>query len=159
MQSEDTLQRHCQGAHKSAWAVTEVLLKSFRPLASHVHTLTYDNGREFTHHRTVAEVLDAGGYFAHPCHSWERGLNENTNGLIRQYLPKGTNFQSLTQEDVQEHHGQTQQPSPEMPWLQDTQPGILRDQTTCCTSKFWIHVSMVSVLTTNSHKEVKASAN
>jgi IS30 family transposase len=65
-----------------------------------VHTLTYDNGKEFAYHSTVAERLDAQGYFAHPYHSWERGLNENTNGLIRQYLPKGTDFWTLTLEKV-----------------------------------------------------------
>jgi len=58
--------------------------------------LTYDNGKEFAYHQTLAEGLDAQGYFAHPYHSWERGLNENTNGLIRQYLPKGTDFRTLT---------------------------------------------------------------
>jgi IS30 family transposase len=46
-------------------------------------------------------ALDARGHFAHPYHSWERGLNENMNGLIRQYLPKGKSFDSLTQEDIQ----------------------------------------------------------
>jgi IS30 family transposase len=59
----------------------------YRPHASLVHTLTSDNGKEFSHHQVVAEELNADGHFAHPCHSWERGLNENTNGLIRQYLP------------------------------------------------------------------------
>jgi hypothetical protein len=49
-------------------------------------TKTYDNGKEFAHHKLVAEILEAEAYFAHPYHSWERGLNENTNGLIRQKL-------------------------------------------------------------------------
>ncbi|MCK4622144.1 MAG: IS30 family transposase [Desulfuromonadales bacterium] len=54
------------------------------------------------HNQTeTADVLDAEGFFAHPYHSWERGLNENTNGLIRQYLPKKTAFQSQTQQDIQ----------------------------------------------------------
>ena len=47
-------------------------------------TKTYDNGKEFAHHKLVAEILEAEAYFAHPYHSWERGLNENTNGLICQ---------------------------------------------------------------------------
>ena len=79
---------------KSAQAVTDALLTALQPHADLVHTLTYDNGKEFAYHQTVAEGLDAQGYFAHPYHSWERGLNENTNGLIRQYLPKGSDFHS-----------------------------------------------------------------
>jgi hypothetical protein len=59
-----------------------------------------DNGKEFAYHQTIAERLDAQGYFAHPYHSWERGLNENTNGLIRQYLPKGADFRTLILEKV-----------------------------------------------------------
>ncbi len=52
--------------------------------------------------KEIKRALNAQGYFAHPYHSWERGLNENTNGLIRQYLPKGTDFDSLTEKQVQE---------------------------------------------------------
>ena len=85
---------------KSAQAVTDALLTALQPQAGLVHTLTYDNGKEFAYHQTVAEGLDAQGYFAHPYHSWERGLNENTNGLIRQYLPKGADFRTLTLEQV-----------------------------------------------------------
>ena len=85
---------------KSAQAVTDALLTALQPQADLVHTLTHDNGKEFAYHQTVAEGLEAQGYFAHPCHSWERGLNENTNGLIRQYLPKGADFRTLTLEQV-----------------------------------------------------------
>ena len=49
----------------------------------------------------LAEQLQAKAYFAHPYHSWERGLNENTNGLIRQYFPKGSDFSKLTPKEVQ----------------------------------------------------------
>ena len=85
---------------KSAQAVTDALLTALQPHANLVHTLTYDNGKEFAYHQAVTKGLDAQGYFAHPYHSWERGLNENTNGLIRQYLPKGTDFHSLTRAQV-----------------------------------------------------------
>ncbi|HIL88727.1 MAG TPA: IS30 family transposase [Deltaproteobacteria bacterium] len=68
---------------KSAQAVTDALLVALRPHADLVHTLTYDNGKEFAYHQTISKELNAQGYFAHPYHSWERGLNENTNGLIR----------------------------------------------------------------------------
>jgi IS30 family transposase len=65
-----------------------------------VHTITCDNGKEFAAHEEVAEALNAAIYFAHPYASWERGTNENTNGLIRQYIPKGTNFNNLDIEDI-----------------------------------------------------------
>jgi len=66
-----------------------------------VHTITCDNGKEFAAHEEVADALDADVYFAHPYASWERGTNENTNGLIRQYIPKGTKFTKLTNDDIE----------------------------------------------------------
>ena len=86
---------------KSAQSVKEAMLRLLTPLTERVHTVTYDNGKEFAYHLDVAECLNAKGYFAHPYHSWERGLNENTNGLIRQYLPKGISFDALTDQDIQ----------------------------------------------------------
>ena len=65
-----------------------------------VHTITCDNGKEFTSHEEIANVLGAEVFFAHPYASWERGTNENTNGLIRQYIPKDTKFSELTHEDI-----------------------------------------------------------
>ena len=65
-----------------------------------VHTITCDNGKEFTDHEIFAKALEAEVYFAHPYASWERGTNENTNGLIRQYIPKDTKFSDLTYEDM-----------------------------------------------------------
>ena len=72
-----------------------------QPHSNKVHTLTYDNGKEFAFHQQIADALDAKGFFANPYHSWERGLNENTNGLIRQYLPKGQSFDELSDKDVE----------------------------------------------------------
>ncbi|WP_143728830.1 IS30 family transposase [Microbulbifer sp. GL-2] len=66
-----------------------------------IKTITFDNGLEFSGHETIAEGLDAEIYFAHPYSSWRRGINENTNGLIRQYFPKGTDFNKVTDEQVQ----------------------------------------------------------
>ncbi len=86
---------------KTAQSVKEAMLTLLTPLAERVHTVTYDNGKEFAYHLEVAEHLNAKGYFAHPYHSWERGLNDNTNGLIRQYLPKGMSFDDLTDKDIQ----------------------------------------------------------
>ena len=57
----------------------------------------FDHVKEFSGHKALAAALQCDIYFAHPYHSWERGLNEHTNGLIRQYLPKKTSFDTLTQ--------------------------------------------------------------
>lgn len=65
-----------------------------------VHTLTSDNGVEFARHEEISAALEADFYFAHPYSSWERGLNENTNGLIRQYLKKGSEFTHISNEDL-----------------------------------------------------------
>lgn len=74
--------------NKSTVAVIGGIHQHMLPLAEHVHTITLDNGPEFYLHAKLTEELKADVYFAKPYHSWERGLNENTNGLIRQYLPK-----------------------------------------------------------------------
>ena len=87
-------------ADKSAECVKSALLAALSPLAASVKTLTYDNGKEFAMHEEIADQLNAKGYFAHPYHSWERGSNENMNGLIRQYAPKGSSFNHLTEKDV-----------------------------------------------------------
>ena len=65
-----------------------------------VRTLTFDNGKEFAKHRVIAEFFDAKCYFATPYHSWERGLNEHTNGLIRQYFPKSKDLSNLTAKEL-----------------------------------------------------------
>lgn len=79
-------------------AATTTLLKPYR---DKVFTITADNGKEFAGHETMSEELNAQVYFAHPYSSWERGLNENTNGLIRQYFPKGSSFEDITDEQVE----------------------------------------------------------
>lgn len=63
-------------------------------------SVTFDNGTEFTNHEIIAKNLNTVVYFANPYHSWERGLNENTNGLIRQYIPKKTDFSLYSDEYV-----------------------------------------------------------
>ena len=64
-------------------------------------TITFDNGKEFSGHEAISEALGADCYFAKPYHSWERGLNEHTNGLLRQYYPKKTDFTDLSDEKTQ----------------------------------------------------------
>ena len=66
-----------------------------------MNTVTSDNGKEFAKHESIAKNLDAQFFFAHPYASWERGLNESTNGLIRQYLPKKTQFNHISDQQVQ----------------------------------------------------------
>ena len=63
-------------------------------------TLTLDNGTENSGHDVITSTLGIKVYFAHPYHSWERGTNENTNGLIRWYLPKGTDFATVSDEEI-----------------------------------------------------------
>ncbi len=64
-------------------------------------TFTCDNGKEFCGHQELSQKLGADFYFATPYHSWERGLNEHTKGLLRQFFPKGTNFKILKPEEVE----------------------------------------------------------
>ncbi len=67
-----------------------------------VKTITFDNGKEFAFHQQIKEALGADTFFAHPYHSWERGLNENHNGLIRQYLPKSMPLNKVTCAQIKE---------------------------------------------------------
>jgi transposase, IS30 family len=79
--------------------VTNQLFKGVK--AAFRKTMTFDNGREFCGHQELAQDLGLSTYFANPYHSWERGLNEHTNGLIRQFFPKGTNFKIVKPEALQ----------------------------------------------------------
>jgi IS30 family transposase len=85
---------------KHAEPVTQAAINLLTPFLGRVHTITADNGKEFAWHEKIAEQLKTKVYFAHPYHSWERGLNENTNGLLRQYFPKGTNLKYVKQKEV-----------------------------------------------------------
>ena len=78
---------------------TEELLKDWVP---YINTITADNGKEFAMHQRIAENLNVEFYFANPYHTWERGANENLNGLIRQYFPKKTDFETITNRRIQE---------------------------------------------------------
>jgi IS30 family transposase len=68
--------------------------------ASWVRTVTFDNGSEFYHHQRLRDELGVATYFADPYAAYQRGTNENTNGLLRQYLPKGTSFKNLSQKQL-----------------------------------------------------------
>ena len=79
--------------------VTPRAVRLIRAQPRPVRTITADNGTEFHDYATVERATTARFYFATPHHAWERGTNENTNGLIRQYLPKGKSMARLTQQD------------------------------------------------------------
>jgi len=85
---------------KEAEQVTRVTLELLEPLKQVTHTITSDNGKEFARHQEIAKALEADFYFANPYHSWERGLNEHTNGLIRQYLPKEKELLDVTKKEL-----------------------------------------------------------
>jgi IS30 family transposase len=84
---------------KTAEAVRAKTRKRFSKIPA--HTITYDNGIEFSAHEFIGKETGADIYFAYPYHSWERGTNENTNGLLRQFFPKRSLFGILTQKDVE----------------------------------------------------------
>ena len=86
---------------KAAATLNKAAIRAFKPISAHLrNTLTLDNGKEFAAHKALSQALALDIYFAHPYHSWERGLNEHTNGLIRQYLPKKIRFDDLTQKQL-----------------------------------------------------------
>jgi transposase, IS30 family len=87
--------------NKTAKVVTQATVKKFEQSTLPVLTITYDNGKEFSDHGKISEALNVRCYFATPYHSWERGLNEHTNGLVRQYLPKSTDFTTVSDRTVQ----------------------------------------------------------
>ena len=75
-------------------------IEALQPIKDLIHTITADNGKEFAKHQEIADKLEISFCFCKPYHSWERGANENMNGLIRQYIPKGTDFSGITDEFV-----------------------------------------------------------
>jgi len=85
---------------KSAELISRSVQCLLEPIVSKVITLTSDNGKEFARHQEISTALRANFYFAHPYSAWERGLNENTNGLIRQYFPKQHDFTTITEKDI-----------------------------------------------------------
>lgn len=86
--------------HRTEEATRDAVIQMLKPYHLKTLTITCDNGREFAGHKAIAEELGADVYFAHPYSSWERGTNENTNGLLRQYFPKGSDFSKITDKEV-----------------------------------------------------------
>ncbi len=77
---------------KNAAGLSDQVISMLLPYKHHIHSITADNGSEFAEHMKISKCLGIEFFFAHPYSSWERGLNENTNKLIRQYVPKSTEF-------------------------------------------------------------------
>lgn len=85
---------------KTAQNVQSAICSIMHSVKTLFKTCTFDNGREFAHHEFIAKSLEGDIYFAHPYSSWERGTNENTNGLIRQYFPKDRDFTTITDQEI-----------------------------------------------------------
>lgn len=86
---------------KKASTMTKQSIKAFRKVPRKLrHTLTVDNGREFTNFKELESKTNLNVYFADPYSAWQRGTNENTNGLLRQYFPKGTNLKLISEKEV-----------------------------------------------------------
>ena len=88
-------------SRRTSEATTNAVIQMLKPFRLKTLTITCDNGKEFAGHKEIAKELGAHVYFANPYASWERGTNENTNGLLRQYFPKGSDFSKITDEKVQ----------------------------------------------------------
>lgn len=88
--------------HKKSKAVKEAIVMLLSPFQNWVKTITFDNGREFVGHMKAAAALKCKTYFAKPYHSWERGQNENANGLLRQYFPKSMELHNVAVSKVVE---------------------------------------------------------
>jgi len=80
--------------------VTRAIVGRLGKLRAHVHTLTSDNGKEFAHHQIIARALKADFFFADPHSPWQRGSNENANGLVRQYLPRSRDLSTVTRDEL-----------------------------------------------------------
>lgn len=88
---------------KNAKELAKSMVNTLLPYKNVIKTITSDNGTEFAEHQYISQKLACDFYFAHPYSSWERGLNENTNGLIRQYIPKGTYFEKVSKENIKQY--------------------------------------------------------
>ncbi|WP_262947529.1 IS30 family transposase [Xenorhabdus indica] len=85
---------------KTVKGVAKAATRHLSGIKNKVKTMTFDNGLEFAEHALISKNLEAKIYFAHPYSPWERGINENTNGLIRDYFPKGTDFNQVSEREV-----------------------------------------------------------
>jgi len=104
--------------NKKAKTVTKAIIERFRRTSLPVLTVTYDNGKEFAGHERVNKIINCTSYFCHPYSSWERGLNENTNGLLRQYIPKNQTLAETSWQDLRKAMGKLNtRPRKSLNWL------------------------------------------
>lgn len=87
-------------SHKTSQQVSSAVIKKLRPISAGVETITFDNGKEFAEHARIDQALGSTTYFADPFSSWQRGSNENLNGLLRQYIPKKRPLSTVTNEEL-----------------------------------------------------------
>ena len=87
---------------KNSKVVANEIKRLLHPFKKKVRTITTDNGLEFSQHRSIAKSLKCDYYFCDPYSSWQRGLNENINGLIRQYIPKGSSFENISKTQIKQ---------------------------------------------------------
>ena len=87
---------------KNSKVVANEIVRLLHPFKKKIHTITTDNGLEFAQHKTISKSLQCDFYFCDPYSSWQRGLNENINGLIRQYIPKGSSFENITKKQIRQ---------------------------------------------------------
>jgi IS30 family transposase len=85
---------------RTAELVSDAMIELLRPVADRTHTITGDNGKEFADHERIARELGIDFFFAHPYAAWERGTNENMNGLVRQYIPKNRELNTVTNDEL-----------------------------------------------------------
>ena len=99
----DRMSRRCileKLTGKTSLEVSDKIIKLLNPSSNTAFTVTTDNGAEFTDHKKISEKLNIQHYFTHPYASYERGSVENLNGLVRQYIPKGTDFTNVSQDEI-----------------------------------------------------------
>jgi len=85
---------------KDAKILSKKAIEKLTPNIRWLHSITSDNGKEFAEHEIIAKKIKIDFFFAKPYSPWERGANENTNGLIRQYFPKGSSFENITNQQI-----------------------------------------------------------
>jgi transposase, IS30 family len=87
-------------SNKTAELVGQAIIDRLSPVRERVKTITFDNGKEFANHRVIDQALSSKAYFADPFASWQRGSNENLNGLLRQYIPKKRPLSTVTEKEL-----------------------------------------------------------